>query len=972
MMFRATLSILVGTVVVISVCAVSSASEPTSEALEFFENRIRPVLVKHCYECHAPEAKTVQGNFLLHTREGLLKGGDSGPAIVSSNIDKGILLESLRYETFEMPPSGKLPKRVIDDFEKWIKMGAPDPRTGPSLESAQTIDLERGRQFWAFVPLQKVETLQSENLKHHQHPIDSFVQQQLDETGLSPSPLASREVLVRRLYYDLVGLPPTPKQIDQFLKDDSRDAYANLVDQLLSSRAFGERWGRHWLDVARYADSTGGGRSRLYGNSWRYRDYVIESFHRDKPFNQFVKEQIAGDLLPAGSLEEEREQLVACGFLMLGPHNYELQDKELLRMEVVDEQITTLGKAFLGMTIGCARCHDHKFDPIPTTDYYALAGIFRSTKSLGTGNVTNWITREMPVDPEQEQALAAHRKQLDSLNQKIANVDAELKRHGARKALPQVPIKQLAGLVRDSDQREGTVGMVGEWQPSVSVSGFVSKGYFHDMNQQKGEKKAVFTFALPEPGQYEVRVSHVANPNRATNVPVTVRSGEKVLQTVSINQRKPPKIEGGFNSLGVHEFTAKENQSATAVIEVSTEKTNGVVIVDTVQLISVKLLNSNPQLASSSLKKSSKQTKKSAAQFADLKKQRAKLNNQLKALTSQAPPSPPQVMAVQEQSPEELGDMELCIRGNIRNLGDVVPRGVLSVASPSEQNRVQTEFSGRLELAEWIASAENPLTARVMVNRIWAHLFGSGIVRTVDNFGSMGERPFHPKLLDFLAVEFVNRDWSVKQLIRQIVMSRTYQTSSRATEQQLAIDPENRWLSHFPKRRADAEYLRDALLTISGKMEVVEGGPTVKPGTNSEFGYVYTSRRRSVYLPVFRNQIEEMLSVFNFPDPNLVQGQRVSTTLATQALYMMNHPRMLEFSTATAERLLSLPEITTQQRLQWVYRFSVGRLPTDSEVELCLDYLRSVEAENLNIDRAETWAILCQTLFSSIDFRYIE
>jgi len=259
-----------------------------------------------------------------------------------------------------------------------------------------------------------------------------------------------------------------------------------------------------------------------------------------------------------------------------------------------------------------------------------------------------------------------------------------------------------------------------------------------------------------------------------------------------------------------------------------------------------------------------------------------------------------------------------------------------------------------------------------MVNRIWAHLFGSGIVRTVDNFGSMGERPFHPKLLDFLAVEFVNRDWSVKQLIRQIVMSRTYQTSSRATEQQLAIDPENRWLSHFPKRRADAEYLRDALLTISGKMEVVEGGPTVKPGTNSEFGYVYTSRRRSVYLPVFRNQIEEMLSVFNFPDPNLVQGQRVSTTLATQALYMMNHPRMLEFSTATAERLLSLPEITTQQRLQWVYRFSVGRLPTDSEVELCLDYLRSVEAENLNIDRAETWAILCQTLFSSIDFRYIE
>ncbi len=964
---------IVGTLGTISVCAVSSAAEPTAEELDFFENRIRPVLVKHCYECHTPDAKTVQGNFLLHTREGLLKGGDSGPAIVPSDNEEGTLLESLRYETFEMPPSGKLSNRVINDFEKWIEMGAPDPRTGPALESSPTIDLERGRQFWAFVPPQKVETPQSKNSQHLHNQIDHFIQQQLEENGLSPSPLASREILIRRLYYDLVGLPPSPAQIKQFLDDDSRESYENLVDHLLSSRAFGERWGRHWLDVARYADSTGGGRSRLYGNSWRYRDYVIDSFHRDKPFDQFVKEQIAGDLLPAGSLEAQREQLVACGFLMLGPHNYELQDKELLRMEVVDEQITTLGKAFLGMTIGCARCHDHKFDPIPTTDYYALAGIFRSTKSLGTGNVTNWVTREMPVDPEQEQALAAHREQLDSLNQKIAKVEAQLKKLGGRNSLPQVALSQLAGLVLDSDHREdGMVDMVGEWQPSVSVSGFVAKGYVHDLNQQKGEKKAVFTFTLPEPGQYEVRVSHTASSNRATNVPVAIRSGQKVLDTVTINQRKPPKIEGGFNSLGIHAFTANANQSSVASVEISTTGTNGVVIVDAVQMISVKLLNSNPLLANSSLKQSSAKTEQSAALFANLKKQQAKFKDQVRTLTSQAPPAPPQVMAVQEQSPEELGDMELCIRGNIRNLGEVVPRGVLSVASPPGKSRVQSEFSGRLELAEWIASEENPLTARVMTNRIWAHLFGAGIVRTVDNFGSMGDRPSHSELLDFLAIEFVNHNWSVKQLIRQIVMSRTYQTSSRATEEQLAIDPENRWLSHFPKRRADAEYLRDALLTISGKMEVVEGGPTVKPGTNSEFGYVYTSQRRSVYLPVFRNQIEEMLSVFNFPDPNLVQGQRVSTTLATQALYMMNHPRMLDFSSATAERVLSLPNITTKQRLQWLYQFSLGRLPTDSEIGLCLDYLRSVEADNLKVDRVETWAVLCQTLFSSIDFRYIE
>jgi len=414
------------------------------------------------------------------------------------------------------------------------------------------------------------------------------------------------------------------------------------------------------------------------------------------------------------------------------------------------------------------------------------------------------------------------------------------------------------------------------------------------------------------------------------------------------------------------------NGAVSAFIEISTTGTNGVVIVDAVQLIPVELLNSNPQLANSSLKQAAKQTEENAMRFAELKKQQSNLKTQLQTLTKQAPAAPPQVMAVQEESSEETGDMELCIRGNIRNLGEMVPRGVLSVAAPPEKNQIETEFSGRRELAEWMASPENPLTARVMVNRIWAHLFGAGLVRTVDNFGSMGETPSHPELLDYLALEFVNNGWSIKQLIRQIVMSRTYQTSSQVVAEQLATDPENRLLSHFPKRRADAEYLRDALLTISGTLDDAKGGPTVKSGTNSEFGYVYTSQRRSVYLPVFRNKIEEMLSVFNFPDPNLVQGQRTSTTLATQALYMMNHPKMLAFSESTAKRVLDLPDQTRQQRLDWLYRFSVGRLPTESEVKLCTNYLNAATSDQQNIDQVETWSILCQTIFCSIDFRYIE
>jgi hypothetical protein len=297
---------------------------------------------------------------------------------------------------------------------------------------------------------------------------------------------------------------------------------------------------------------------------------------------------------------------------------------------------------------------------------------------------------------------------------------------------------------------------------------------------------------------------------------------------------------------------------------------------------------------------------------------------------------------------------------------------VLTVAARPGENTIETESSGRLELAEWIASDENPLTARVMANRIWAHLFGTGLVRTVDNFGTTGETPSHPELLDHLAIEFTNNNWSVKHLIRQIVLSRTYQMSSQTTAEQLKRDPNNRLLSHFPKRRADAEYLRDALLVISGRLDDRTGGPTVKKGTNSEFGYVYTSHRRSVYLPVFRNRLEELMDVFDFPDPNLVQGKRTNTTLPAQALLLMNHPKMLEFSRSTGERLLDLPDLTDEERLNWLYLSAVGREPTARERDLCQQYLDALQTGETELDRTEIWAMLCQAVFNSIDFRYIE
>ncbi len=346
------------------------------EGITFFEKKIRPVLVEQCYRCHSAE-KRQRGGLEVDTREALLKGGESGPAIVPHKLDKSLLIQALRYTDpeLEMPPNGKLPAHVIADFEKWVKMGAPDPRTGKKVVKDYGIDIEEGRKFWSFQQVQKPSLPVVKNKTWSRHPIDQFLLAQWEKKGIEPVGDADRVTLIRRAYFDLIGLPPSPKQIDDFVNDQSPNAFAKVVDALLASPHFGERWGRHWLDVARYAESSGGGRSLLFPDAWRYRDYVIHSFNSDKPYNRFIKEQIAGDLLKAQEDRERFWNIVATGFWILGPINYELQDKPVLDSDVIDEQLDTMGRTLMGMTIGCARCHDHKFDPIPTKDYYAMAVI---------------------------------------------------------------------------------------------------------------------------------------------------------------------------------------------------------------------------------------------------------------------------------------------------------------------------------------------------------------------------------------------------------------------------------------------------------------------------------------------------------------------------------------------------------------------------------------------------------------------
>ena len=931
---RACSLLLTGLLLVACCCvAVQAADPPASELTpaqsKFFEEKIRPVLVNQCAECHARDARQIRGGLLVDSPAALREGGDSGPAIVPGNVEESLLISALQYESFEMPPRGKLSPEVIQDFVTWVKQGAFDPRPNdPVARPVRTIDLEAGRQFWAFQLPRPATIPEGPWSGAVTDDIDKLLLARHAEAGLAPVEAADRMTLLRRVTFDLVGLPPSPQEIDNFLRDDSPEAFPRVVDRLLASPRFGERWGRHWLDVARYADSTGGGRSALYDTAWYYRDYVIRAYNSDKPFDQFILEQLAGDLLPEGAtLEEQRDRVQATAFLTLGPTNYELQDKKQLRMDVVDEQIDTTGRAFLAMTIGCARCHDHKFDPIPVTDYYALAGIFGSTQTLVDGNVSTWIKRELPLPPEELAALEQHQQELKQAQASLNEFESRIERMAAA---------QVEGLVLD----DAAATFTGEWTGSTYTKGFVGVGYRH---ARQADATAVFETPL-DPGLYEVRLSCSPGANRCTATPIVIDHA-KGQQKLHINQREPGKLNG-YVSLGTFEF------SDSGRVTISGCEGSGVVIADAVQFVA---LNSG-------------ETDKDGraalqAQLKQLQEERYQLENRLKQLQANAPAPPPELLSIEEA--EQIADSPLYVRGNVHQPGDVVPRGFLSVAVIGERPELPADHSGRLELAQWIASPDNPLTARVYVNRVWAHLFGQGLVRTVDNFGLPGERPSHPELLDQLALDFIQEGWSSKSLIRRLVLTQAYQ---RAADGQVpANDPENRLLTRQSRRRLEAESLYDALLTLSGELQHELGGDPVRSGTSSEYGYKFEVGRRAVYLPMFRNQLPDLFAVFDFPNPNLSTGQRNVSTLSTQALFLLNSPFVQERSTQTAVHLLQ-EQPDPVDRLQQLYLQALSRPPSPTEVNRMQTYLESEMASGAT--ELQAWSRAVQALVGSLDFRF--
>ena len=762
---------------------------------DFFERKVRPLLVEHCYECHSTASGKSKGGLLLDSHQGWQTGGDSGPAIVPRNPEASLLLQAIRYANpdLEMPPDGRLSKEQVKIMEDWIRAGAPDPREGTSLATAPSMDMEQGKQFWAFQPPASPPIPAVQNRHWSKNAIDLFILSRLEESGIQPVPPAKEANLIRRLYFDLIGLPPTPEQLQEAQNLPAEIRMTVLTDRLLASKHFGETWGRHWLDLARYSESTGGGRSALLPNAWRYRNYVIDAFNNDKPFDQFVREQIAGDLLPAKNNAQRAEQLIATAFLVLGPKNLDLQDKELLRMNTVDEQIDAVSRVFLGMTVNCARCHDHKFDPIPTQDYYALAGIFRSTRTLKRSNVSTLTRRDLPTSEKHRKAVADYVQSKKELESKI---------RAAKK---------------------------------------------HDPSDES-------------------------------------------------------------------------------------------------------------------------------------KKQLTVLEQALKELAKNAPAPIPQTLGAADETKTE--DWHLCIRGNVHQLGEKVPRSFVQVMMPDPATapNIPPGQSGRRELAQWLSRPDHPLLARVWVNRVWQHLFGEGIVATVDNFGTQGEPPSHPKLLDYLAVQLVQNNWSTKRLIRQMVLSQTYQMSCANLPAGEAVDPENQLRWRMTRRRLTAEALRDAILSVSGTLRHnrVESlfpetaqNDTALQKTSLDLSSLLNPPLRSVYIPVLREEgRNSLLQAFDFANPSFPVGKRNRSVLPTQALYLMNSEFVMEESEKAARRLLrENPAATEENLLNQAWLQTLARLPDESERTMALDFLRQSESA---VKPSAAWARLFHSLFASIDFRFLK
>ena len=771
-----------------------------------FTTKVAPLLQQHCISCHGPDAQ--ESGLRLDSLQALNTGGKAGPPIIPGKPDESLLVVAIRRtdSTLQMPPEGKLPDEAVATIEQWIAQGAlhPDGAVVPAQPALPFVP-EQARQFWAFRPLQQP-TLEA---SAENSPIDTLTAQLLQNHGFQRNPPADRLTLIRRASLMLTGLPPAPEEVDAFLADNSPAAFASVVDRLLDSQQYGEHWGRHWLDVVRYADSNGLDENIAHGNAWRYRNYVIRSFQTDKPFDQFLREQLAGDLLTDSAADEQTriDRLIATGFLSLGPKVLAEGDEKKLMLDIIDEQLDTIGRSMLGLTIGCARCHDHKFDPLTQADYYSLAGIFQSTKTMESlKRIAKWH--------ENSVATTADRQKLEQHQAQIA----------ARKT-------EIDALLQQASAAAGTAGQ-----------------------------------SIPE-------------------------------------NQLPEQIQ----------------------------------------------------------------------------QQLATLRTSLKELEAAAPELP-SAMGVTDA---ETANARILPRGNHLAPGRIVPRTIPVVLNTDNSFQIPDGHSGRLEFAKWITSTANPLTPRVIVNRVWRWHFGRGLVATTDNFGHQAEPPVNPQLLDSLAADFISSGWSLKSLHRRILLSRTWQATADRSNPAEQADPDNHLQWRWSVQRLEAESVRDAILAVCGKLDR-SMGESMLHVKNREFLFDHTSKdltsydsfRRSVYLPVIRNNLYDAMSLFDCTDGTVPNGDRGSSTVASQALFLMNSPLVMAAAEHLAQDLCSSSSDFTARAAR-LSRTVLGRKLSSAELQelqRAATALQSqLEADGVPATGQElaVWTSLCQTLLMSNEFLYV-
>lgn len=951
------------TLAAVSACSLLSIPAKATEGFAFFESEVRPLLVKHCYECHSEAAEKRKGGLWLDRREGWELGGDSGPALIPGDVEGSLLIETVRYlePSLQMPPKTRLSTEEVEILEKWVAMGAPDPRdeqlAGALREEA--IDFAAARREWAFRPHEAPPVPEASTLERPEwaeSEIDRFLLAAMERSDLAPAPDAEAASLLRRLHFDLNGLPPTRAELARFAADPSPQAYAAVVDDLLSRPAFGEKWGRHWLDVARYADSNGGDRNYTFYQAWRYRNWVIDALNRDESYYDFVRAQLAGDLLSAGGDEKRARGLIASTFLALGPKMLTERDKEKLWMDTADEQLDTLGRAFLGLTLGCARCHDHKFDPVSQEDYYAMAGIFRSTGVVigtrnGCVNVASWIERPLPVGGELEKKTAEKVARLE-LAMRLTVEQQYKNKAGGGMTKDDLP---LGGIIYDDESAE----LVGDWVKSTHSPNHFGPGYIHDDRKGKGVNRAVFRGSLPVSGEYEVRIAYNAQSNRADRVPVTV-VGRDGAQRVFLDETKAPAVGGLFQPVGVFAF---EKGADCEVILESGGTEGRYLIVDAVQFIPVAEIGREAAALAARDQDQGEVDPLYRMSEQELKKELGSLIADLK----EAP------VAMAPRDDAAASDTWLRVRGEVGQHGPKVPRNFLQVLHEGEAPQIAEGESGRLQLAEWIVGEENALLDRVMVNRVWHHLFGRGIVATVDNFGRLGSGPSHPELLDFLALSFRENGGSLKGLVREIVLTRAYRLTTECREGRVS-DPANRWFARQNPRRLTAEEIRDSILFLSGQLDREPGGATASPlGEDLDKPFSFAKeKKRTVYLPVARNNLATELAVFDAANPDLVSGKRAETTVPTQALYLLNSDFMHEQAGVLAREALAASSRSGGE-VAWLYETLFGRSPDPVELQEALGFVAGMSRgaeEGAELEAAV--AHFAHILLASTEYLYLD